>query len=657
MAKAYDRAMRAAWGCAGMLAAVAVALAPAPATAVTFGPPSYVGVWGSPFALETPDLNADGHPDLVVGVAGEVGSEVVTLLGNGRGGFGHEEQYEEQGSAVFGLAVADFDGSGNLGVATVLSVEAGERDVGVLLGEGGGYFKRAATYFSAGETPLAIAAAPFTGKALPDLVVGNFGSESISLLENQSKPGTAAFAPAKEFPIGHTPAALAVADFNRDGIPDVVAADSAEGSTESGFTLLDGTGKASGLKEVGFTKLGSNLLGVAVGDFNGDGYPDLAFVSHEGGLFPKGAVYVLLNNQHGGFEAPVTYDASGRPLSIATAEIDGRTDLIVGEDGTFLEEGRVLLLANNGSGSFSEAGHFTSEEGWGPILGTDLTGDGAADVLEGDSDGTIATLLDIGQASPSPSNLSFGSLTEGQESAPQSVTITNTGAAPMTVEGLALAGGTPGAFDLDDAGRALGAGTCTGTILAPGASCSANVAFRPTSAGVVSASLLVFSEGAAAPTSIALGGTGTPPASPPLPVLPAPTITAVHQTASTWREGSKLARISRSKKPPVGTTFSFVLNEQATVSLAFSTQAGGRKVAGRCVAPNAKDRHRPACKRTVVPGTLSITGHSGANTVAFEGRLTRSRKLAPGHYRLLITAINAAGARSATSSLSFTIVS
>lgn len=159
-----------------------------------------------------------------------------------------------------------------------------------------------------------------------------------------------------------------------------------------------------------------------------------------------------------------------------------------------------LLLQNNGSDSFSEAGRFTTEEGFGPILGTDLTGDGAADVLEGDSDGTIATLLDIGQSSPSPSNLSFGSLTDGQESAPQSVTITNTGAAPTTVEGLALGGATPGAFDLDDAGRALGAGTCTGTSLAPGASCSANVAFR---------------EDAATPTSIALGGTGTPPASPP----------------------------------------------------------------------------------------------------------------------------------------------
>ena len=651
--------MKSAWGCAGLLAAVAVAFAPVPgAGAVTFGPPSYVGVWGDPFAIETPDLNGDGHPDLVAGIAGQVGSEVVTLLGNGHGGFGHEEQYEEQGGAVFGLAVADLDGSGNLGVATVVNGAPGGKDVGVLLGEGGGFFKKgAASYFSAGETPLAIAAAPFTGKALPDLVVGNFGSNSVSLLENLSKPGTASFAAAKEFPNGHSPAALAVADFNRDGIPDVVVADSDEGGKEAGFTILDGTGKASGLKEVGFTKLGINIGGRRGRRLQRRRLPRPGVRQLRGRPLPQRRRVCPDEQQTRRIRSADDLRHRGRTLSIASAEIDGRTDLLVGEEGTFLEEGRVLLLANNGSGSFSEAGRFSTEEGWGPVLGTDLTGDGAADVLEGDSNGTVATLLDIGQASPTPSSLSFGSVTRGQESAPQSVTITNTGAAPTTVEGLALAGGSPGAFDLDDGGLALGAGTCAGASLAPGASCSANVAFRPTSTGPISASLLVFTEGAATPASIALGGTGAPAASPPLPLLPAPTITAVHQTASIWREGSKLARISKNKKPPVGTTFSFALNEQATVGLAFTTQAGGRKVAGRCLAPSAKNRHRPACKRTVVAGTLSITGHSATNKIAFEGRLTHTRKLAPGHYRLLITAINAAGARSATASLSFTVVS
>ncbi len=650
--------VKAAVACAALLAAGAVALMPAPAAAVTFGPPSYVGVWGDPFAIATPDLNGDGHPDLVAGIAGQVGAEIVTLLGNGRGGFYDEEQYELKGGAVFGLIVADLDGDGNLDVAAVQDGAPGE-GVAVLRGEGNGYLRDSPSYFnSGGEIPVAIAAAHFTGKALPDLVAGNESSNDISLLENESTPGTVAFAAPKMFAAGHTPAAIAVADFNQDGIPDVVVADDEEGGKEAGFTILDGTGKAGGLKEVGFTSLGQNLLDVATGDFNGDGYPDLAFVDYVGGLFPKGAVYVLLNNKHGGFEPAASYDTTGRPLSIATAEIDGSTDLIVGEDGRdAFEEGHVLLLQNNGNGAFSEGGRFVSEEGFGPILGTDLTGDGAADILEGVSNGTVATLLDIGQPSPSPTSLAFGSVSKGEESAPQSVTITNTGAAPMTIEGLALAGATPGAFDLDDASLALGGGTCTAASLAPGASCAANVAFRPTQTGAVAATLLVFSEGAASPASVALSGTGAPPALPPLPPLPKPTISAVHQSASTWREGSKLAQISKSKKPPLGTTFSFTLNEQASVGLAFTETTGGREVGGKCVAASAKNRHRRSCKRTVVAGTLSFAGRSGTNKIVFQGRVSHSLKLAPGHYRLLITATNAAGVASAPASLSFTIAS
>ena len=612
---------------------------------------------GAPFAIATPDLNGDGHPDLVAGIAGQVGAEVVTLLGNGRGGFEDEQQYELQGEATFALTVADLDGDGNLDVASTEDDAVG-KDVAVLRGEGNGNLRDAPTYFnSGGENPQAIAAARFTGKALPDLVVGNAGSNDVSLLENESTPGAVAFAPAKVFAPGHTPSAIAVADFNHDGIPDVALADDEEEGKEAGYTILEGTGKAGGLKEVGFTKLGHNLLDVASGDFNGDGYPDLAFTEYVTGIFGKGAVYVLLNNKHGGFEAPVSYDTAGRPVSIATAEIDGSTDLLVGEQGSAFENGHVLLLQNSGSGTFSEAGRFTAEESSGPVLGSDLTGDGAADILEGVPNGTVATLLDIGEPSPSPSSLGFGSVTKGAESAPQSVTVTNTGAAPTTIEGLGLAGATPGDFDLDNASLALGAGTCTGASLAPGASCSANVAFRPTETGAVGATLLVFSEGGASPASVALSGTGAPAASPPLPLLPPPTITAARESASTWREGKKLAAISKSRRPPVGTTFSLTLNEQASLGLAFTEQAGGREVGGKCVAVSAKDRHKPSCKRTVVAGTLSFSGHSATNKILFQGRISRTRMLAPGRYRLLITATNAAGVASAPASLSFTIVS
>lgn len=645
--------------CVGLLAAVTVALTPTPSAAIDFGPATYTGVWGDPFAIATPDFNGDGHPDLVAGIAGEGFSEVVTLLGNGRGGFEKEEQYEPGGVAVFALTVADLDGDGHLDIASALDGAPG-KDISVLRGGTGGSFNPTPVSFNAGENPQSIAAARFAGGALPDLVVGNVGSQNISLLENESKPGTLAFKAAGPFAAGYVPVAVAVADFNQDGIPDVVAADDDEGAA-SGYTILDGTGKAGGLKEVGFTKLGSNIIGVAAGDFNGDGYPDLAFVEYVNTIPAKSAVYVLINDKHGGFEAPVAYDKSGRPFTIATADIDGSTDLLIGEEGRGFREGEVLVMTNNGNGTFTEAGRFPSEEGFGPILGTDLTGDGAADILEGDSDGTVATLLDIGQPTPSPAQVAFASVPKGQEGAPQSVTVTNTGAAPTTIDGLSLAGAQPGAFDLDDAGLSLGPGSCTGASLAPGASCSASVAFRPTEVGTFGATLLVFDEHGVSPASVALTGTGVPqlqpPAAMPLPQpLPAPTLTAVHQSASSWRLGSKLAQLSKSGKPPTGTTFSFVLNEQASVSLVFSRVTSGRKLAGKCVAASAKSAHKPHCKRIVPAGSLSFAGHSATNRVVFQGRLSRSRKLAPGSYRLAIAATNAAGKRSAPVSLSFTIV-
>jgi hypothetical protein len=106
----------------------------------------------------------------------------------------------------------------------------------------------------------------------------------------------------------------------------------------------------------------------------------------------------------------------------------------------------------------------------------------------------------------------------------------------------------------------------------------------------------------------------------------------------------------------VGTTFAFVLNEQATVSVVFTQQASGHKVGGKCVAQTNRNGRRPSCKRTVTQGTLSFIGHAGLNKVAFLGRISRSQRLPLGAYTLRITARNSGGEPSSTRSLSFTIV-
>jgi len=150
-----------------------------------------------------------------------------------------------------------------------------------------------------------------------------------------------------------------------------------------------------------------------------------------------------------------------------------------------------------------------------------------------------------------------------------------------------------------------------------------------------------------------------PPAPPPPPPPPPPpliTITGVGQSNSRWREGNRLATYSRAKRPPVGTTFRFVLSQRATVSFVFTQQVGGRKVNGKCVAQTRANRRRPSCKRNVAQGTFTFKGHSGLNKVVFQGRISRSRRLPLGAYTLQIIAVNSAGKRSSPRSLKFTIV-
>jgi hypothetical protein len=123
-----------------------------------------------------------------------------------------------------------------------------------------------------------------------------------------------------------------------------------------------------------------------------------------------------------------------------------------------------------------------------------------------------------------------------------------------------------------------------------------------------------------------------------------------------WVAGNKLAGISRMRRHPVGTVFSFTLSETAAVRFAFVRAAPGRRVGKRCIAPTRRNRKRRGCTRRIPAGSLRFDGHPGLNEVAFQGRLSPSRKLRLGSYTLVITATNAAGQRSAPRTLRFTIV-
>ena len=83
-----------------------------------------------------------------------------------------------------------------------------------------------AANFGAGVTPYAVAAADVNGDGRPDLLVANLGSNSVAVLLNQTAPGATrpSFAPDANFPVGSSPQAVAAADVNGDGCPDLLTA-------------------------------------------------------------------------------------------------------------------------------------------------------------------------------------------------------------------------------------------------------------------------------------------------------------------------------------------------------------------------------------------------------------------------------------------------
>jgi CSLREA domain-containing protein len=135
-----------------------------------------------------------------------------------------------------------------------------------------------------------------------------------------------------------------------------------------------------------------------------------------------------------------------------------------------------------------------------------------------------------------------------------------------------------------------------------------------------------------------------------------PIVSNLRQSNRVWVEGDAQAHISRKPKRPLGTVFSFTLNEAASVRFVFLRAAAGRKAGHKCVAPTKGRRHGRRCTRLVPAGVLAFAGHAGVDKLAFQGRLSHARKLKLGKYAVAVDATDAAGHKSTPRSLRFKIV-
>ncbi|HEV3229753.1 MAG TPA: VCBS repeat-containing protein [Solirubrobacteraceae bacterium] len=380
----------------GVLAAGSVAAVAAHAAVVsppiTFQAPpnSPVASGGDAFALaKTATRPTVSTPDLIV--SNPTAGTITVLLGDGKGGFAIApgSPLSSGGGGPTGIAVSGLGyyttplpsghtpGGGSIAVANSTT-----NNVSLLLGNGSGAFGPApGSPFAVGGTgPVALGIV--SNGAGGFLAAANAGSANVSVLApNPDGSGFSGLVPGSPFATGlHSVTAMAVGDFNGDGSPDVALVDGSGsgpanvavllGNKQGGFTPAPGSPFSSG---------GGSPDAIAVGDFNDDGKLDLAVAN-----FGSNTVSVLLGDGHGGFAlAPGSPFSSGGagPTGLAPWDFngDGREDLsVINGMSSTLE-----VFAGDGTGRLTPQPGFPAPTGGsGPagILAGDLNADDMGDI-------------------------------------------------------------------------------------------------------------------------------------------------------------------------------------------------------------------------------------------------------------------------------------
>ncbi len=281
-----------------------------------------------------------------------------------------------------------------------------------------------AVVYGSGGYAQWVTVADVNGDGKPDLIVADGCSSLGSSCPQQGTVsvllgnGDGTFQAAATYNSGGIlPEAVAVADVNHDGKPDLLVGNLCGNTREcdQGIVgVLLGNGDGTFQAVVTYSTVGYGVLSLTVADVNGDGKPDVIASNLQTSTGPEGQVAVLLGNGDGTFQPAVTYDSGGtEAISVAVADVNGdnKLDLVVSNECGSNDEcgavdGTVGVLFGNGDGTFQPATAYSSGGLYsGSVAVADLNGDGKPDLLVTNgchsfncsSSGTVAVLLGAGQ--------------------------------------------------------------------------------------------------------------------------------------------------------------------------------------------------------------------------------------------------------------------
>ena len=370
---------------------------------------SNYGFFSSASNLVSGDVNGDGRPDLLITGTGIENSQI--YLNNGDGTFKAGATIQQNSNFDFLMdgRLADLNGDGCLDAV----VADANSEVWVALGDCSGNFSTPVAY-GAGDTNAAVRVADVNGDGIPDLVLSSVpaiapdglitAGNTLNVLLGDGKGH---FGVSRTYPGPGESFSIGVADFNGDGKPDFVTANSDDDSVTA--YINDGTG-SFGFPQGLYTATSStgmalsNPGGPTFADLNGDGKPDVFFFS--GGDVNGDFYAASYLNDGTGRLAPALASDSGIPAQypgdyrLGNFRNTGHLDMVaIGQNSAYSNTADyILFMPGNGDGTFGK-GTLVSPANANGLMGTgDFNGDGKLDFVSVNGNGshTLTTFLGNG---------------------------------------------------------------------------------------------------------------------------------------------------------------------------------------------------------------------------------------------------------------------
>lgn len=263
--------------------------------------------------------------------------------------------------------------------------------------------------YEAVSFPFAVTAADVNLDGKADLIAASWDSIGISV---HLGVGDGTFLPRLTSWGPGAPWDIAVGDLDGDPYPDIAAPE------VSSVLVCHGVG--DGTFSVAVDEYYPSQNGgryVALGDFNGDGVDDIAMPLFSA---PSGGIAVFLSDGVGGFTGPVNYPSRPGPQRIVAVDVnaDTRVDLVVANYGVGGSENSVSVFLGNGNGSFQPKIDSGTVSGPIGVAAADFNGDSKVDIATCSEDGIISILIGDGTGSfGTPTNYPVGFVLVGVNAA------------------------------------------------------------------------------------------------------------------------------------------------------------------------------------------------------------------------------------------------